>query len=154
MNKAHVLQAILDALREEFDTFQTSSRETRSAGNDEESKSEGKYDTRSIEENYLADGLARQAQNVAAAAKAYEGFTAPPFTADDPIDLGALVKMEFPGDSGEWFFLGPAGGGVKVACGGMEVTVITPDSPLGSQLLGLKTGAVTRPSGAVVREVR
>ncbi|MFZ4680981.1 MAG: hypothetical protein ACOYMS_00640, partial [Terrimicrobiaceae bacterium] len=61
MNKTLLIQAIIDVLREEFETLQTSSKRTRAAGNDAESKAEGKYDTRSTEENYLADGLAKQA---------------------------------------------------------------------------------------------
>jgi transcription elongation GreA/GreB family factor len=61
------------------------------------------------------------------------------FAEDDPIDLGALVEIEFPGAK-EWFFLAPSGGGTEVQHEGTTVTVITPESPLGSQLIGSRVG--------------
>ena len=78
MNKATILEAIVEALRSDFDTLRTTSQKTRAAGNDAESKAEGKYDTRSTEDNYLADGLARQAHGAAQAGAAYEDFSPPP----------------------------------------------------------------------------
>jgi len=132
----------MDALRAEFDALHGTSQKTRAAGNDAESKAEGKYDTRSTEDNYLADGLARQAHAAAQAAAAYEKFAPPGFGPKTPIDLGALVQLALP-DETHWFFLGPAGGGIEVVCNGMPITVLTPESPLGSQLMGLKAGDAT-----------
>ena len=152
MNKAAILGAIIDALRAEFDTLRSTSQKTRAAGNDAESKAEGKYDTRSTEDNYLADGLARQAHCAAQAAAAYEDFNPRLFDPDSRIDLGALVQLAFP-DQTHWFFLGPAGGGIEVICDGIPVTVLTPESPLGRQLMGLKTGDSTASPKAKVRAV-
>jgi transcription elongation GreA/GreB family factor len=139
MDKTKIVSAILEKLGEEFDARRSASKSTRSAGNDPESKSEGKYDTRSIEENYLADGLAKQAQAAAQAAAAYEKLRLDDFAPDEPIDLGALVEIEFANDK-EWFFLGPAAGGIEIEHAGIIVTVVTPESPLGSQLLDRRTG--------------
>ena len=152
MNKAVILKAIIDTLGAEFDTLRTTSQKTRAAGNDEESKAEGKYDTRSTEDNYLADGLARQAHGAAQAGAAYKDFTLPTFTPASRIDLGALVQLAFP-DETHWFFLGPAGGGTQVICDGTPITVLTPDSPLAKQLIGLKTGDSTSSPKAKVRSV-
>ena len=150
MNKALLIQAIIDVLREDFANQQNSSRQVRSAGNDSESKAEGKYDTRSTEENYLADGLARQAQATAQAASAYDKFTAPAFDAETPIDLGALIELSFP-DGREWFFLGPSGGGIEVTFDGHTIIVITPESPLGTQLIGRRTGdSITAPKAKIL----
>jgi hypothetical protein len=52
MDKERIRQAILDRLSLEFETDQATSKRTRKASNDAETKSEGKYDTRSTEENY------------------------------------------------------------------------------------------------------
>ena len=57
LNKSHVIEAILGALSLEFENYVATSKKTRSTGNDAQTKSEGKYDTRSTEENYLADVL-------------------------------------------------------------------------------------------------
>jgi transcription elongation GreA/GreB family factor len=152
VNKATILEAITDALRDEFDTLHSTSQKTRAAGNDAESKAEGKYDTRSTEDNYLADGLARQARGAAQAGAAYQDFTPPPLGPDSRIDLGALVQLAFP-DETRWFFVGPAGGGIEVICDGMPITVLTPESPLGRQLIGMKAGDSTTSPKAEVRSV-
>jgi len=139
VNKTLLIQAIIDVLREEFESLQSSSKKTRAAGNDAESKAEGKYDTRSTEENYLADGLAKQALAAAQAAAACEKLPLLAFDSETPIDLSALIQIGFP-DEKAWFFLAPAGGGIEVTCESTPVTVLTPESPLGAQLLGLKVG--------------
>lgn len=152
MNKTAIVQAIIDALREDFEARQRSSRQTRSAGNDAETKAEGKYDTRSTEENYLADGLARQAQEAVLAAAAYEKVAVRDFGPGEPIDVGALVRMAF-ADADEWFFLGPAGGGIEVRHAGQTVTVITPESPLGARLMGQTAGTKIASPRAEVTKV-
>jgi transcription elongation GreA/GreB family factor len=152
MNKTAIVQAIVDALREECEARQRSSRQTRSAGNDAETKAEGKYDTRSTEENYLADGLARQAHEAAQAAAAYEKLVVRDFEPGEKIDLGALVRVGF-ADADEWFFLGPAGGGIEVTVGKLTTTVITPESPLGAQLMGRSAGAKLSSPRAEVKDV-
>jgi transcription elongation GreA/GreB family factor len=150
MDKAKIVSAILEALREEFESRQVASKRTRAGGNDAESKSEGKYDTRSIEENYLADGLAKQAQAAVLAATAYENLALQASAADEPIDLGALIEIEFSSETA-WFFLGPAAGGIEVEHAGQTVTVITPESPLGSQLLDHKAGdAIASPKARIL----
>lgn len=152
MDKAAVIRAIVEAIEGEFDTLRRTSRATRAAGNDEESKSEGKYDTRSTEDNYLADGLARQAHAAAQAGVAWKDFAPGSFGPGAGIDLGALVLLGFP-DEERWFFLGPAGGGVEVVCGGVPVITLTLESPLGRQLVGLKVGDATVAPRATVRAV-
>jgi len=143
MRKNEIIVAILEKLREAFENRRRVSRNIRDSGNDAESKSEGKYDTRSTEENYLADGLARQALAAAEAAAAIEKMQVRPFAPGDPIDTGALVELRFPGAS-EWFLMASAGGGIEVLCDGKMVTVLAHDSPLGSQLMGLHVGECTR----------
>jgi hypothetical protein len=153
MNKPQIVAAILEKLREEFDARRAASKSTRVAGNDPESKAENKYDTLSIEQNYLADGLAKQAQVAAQAAAAYEKLTLHDFAPDEPIDLGALVEIQFPGET-EWFFLGPAAGGIEVVHEGRPLIVITPESPLGSQLLDRKAGDALENPRAIIHAVR
>jgi hypothetical protein len=152
MDKTAVIKAIIEAIEAEFDTLQRTSRATRAAGNDEESKSEGKYDTRSTEDNYLADGLARQAYAAAQAGVAWKDFVPANFEPGARIDIGALVLLGFP-DEERWFFLGPAGGGVEVICGGVPVITLTPESLLARQLIGLKAGDATVSPRATVRAV-
>jgi transcription elongation GreA/GreB family factor len=55
------------------------------------------------------------------------------------IDLTAVVKLETDG-APAMFFIGPKSGGVEVNFEGEEITVITPQSPLGQNLVGKKAG--------------
>jgi len=149
MNKSQIRQAILDKLREEFAMRLRVSKVTRDEGNSPESKAESKYDTLAIEENYLADGLARQAHAAGEAAAQIEAMALPVFGANDPIGIGALVELAFDEET-EWFFLATAGSGTEVEHAGKTVTVLTPHSPLGAQLLGLRASARTKSPAATV----
>jgi hypothetical protein len=153
MDKEKIVQAILDRLTADFETHQTTSKKTRAAGNDTETKSEGKYDTRSTEENYLADGLAKKALAAAQAAKAFKDLRFEEFSSTQPIHLGALVGLSF-GDEHAWFFLGPAAGGLEIECRGELVTVITAGSPLCDQILGKKVGDLITTPKARIESVR
>ena len=153
MNKSEILSAILSKLREEFEARQSTSKKVRQAGNDGESKAEGKYDTRSTEENYLADGLARQAQVALEAANQLENLKLRDFAPDEAIDKGALVKLDF-GAVQEWFFLAPAGGGTEIETADGLLTVVTTESPLGSGLMGKKQGNKLTHPAAKILEVR
>ena len=151
MNKSEIVQLILEKLWEEFENRSRFSKITREVGNDAESKAEGKYDTLAIEENYLADGLTKQALAAAEAMAEIEKMPLRTFTGDDPIVLGALVELKF-SDAKEWFFLSPSAGGTEVRLDGTTVTVITPESPLGSQLIGTRTrDRTTSPTARIIR---
>jgi hypothetical protein len=139
MNKSKIIEVVLEHLRGDFERRQAAARRTREQGNDGESKSEGKYDTRSTEENYLADGLARQALEAAAAAEAIEKMPIRDFAAGEGIDIGALVELEFAKET-DFFLIATAGGGTEVVWSKKQIVVLTPESPLCAQLIGRHKG--------------
>ncbi|MBT8042920.1 MAG: hypothetical protein KJN98_07100, partial [Pontiella sp.] len=64
------------------------------------------------------------------------------------IDIGALVEVEMNGET-DWYLMLNCGGGTEVSVDGNTVTVITPESPLGSALMGgIEAGFIELPSGA------
>ncbi len=151
LQKSAVIAAVLDALRSEFETYVATSKNARSTGNDAQTKSEGKYDTRSTEENYLADGLAKHAAKARAAFEEISAMTLVEFSASSPIRLSALIELELASENG-WFFLAPASGGLEVTVAGKTITVLTPDSPLGLQLIGRRAGENTlQPASKILR---
>jgi len=151
MNKTRIKTAILEQLRNEFEVRHRVSKQTRSEGNNSESKAEGKYDTLSIEQNYLADGLARQAHAAVLSAAEIETLPLIDFATDDAINIGALVRVEFSGFAPEWFFLCPSAGGTEVLVDEVAITVLTPESPLGSQLMEKRVGDRTaNPSARIL----
>jgi hypothetical protein len=153
MNKSAIIREILHSLREDFESRLRVSKTTRELGNNSESRAEGKYDTLSIEENYLADGLAKQAESAVHAIAIIEKMPLRAFTESDPIDFGALIEIQFARAS-EWFFLAPVAGGTEVTCARTTVTVITHESPLGKQLLGSHAGRkIKSPAAQILRIV-
>jgi autotransporter-associated beta strand protein len=61
------------------------------------------------------------------------------FTATTPVELTALIELESRGET-FFYFLGPKAGGTEIKVAGQEILVITPESPLGKELAGKKTG--------------
>ena len=151
MEQSEILKAAIAQLRASFDNLNRASEDARSGSNDPQTKSEGKYDTRSTEGNYLADGQAIQAQAVMDAIVALENFEPPSFGPSDAVALGALVRIDT-GVGPLWFFLVPAGGGTEVEVDDTEVTLVTLEAPLAAQLLGRKVDAsISRPTGSIGR---
>ena len=150
MKKSKIIEVVLEHLRADFERRQAAAKRTREQGNDPESKSEGKYDTRSTEENYLADGLARQALEAAAAAEAIEQMPIRDFADGEGIDIGALVELEFAKET-EFFLIATAGGGTEVAWNKNTIVVLTPESPMGARLLGRRAGE--RVGEAIIKQV-
>ncbi len=140
MNKRELLTQLLAALEAEVAAMTRAALETHAEATDEENKAEDKYDTRGLEASYLAHGQSRAAEEAAQAVAQFRALPAREFTAADPISLGALVTVETRGNPA-YYFVGPRAGGTEVEHDGQTVMVVTPQSPLGRQLVGKMQGA-------------
>ena len=139
MTKAEVIGKIVAELTAQMERFAGAASSSRAEAIDEESQAEDKYDTRGLEASYLASGQSRQMAEAGAALQQYLQMTPVRFAAEDPIDVGALVTLKS-GRERNLYFLGPSAGGTEVAVGGETVLVLTPQSPLGAQLMGRRQG--------------
>ncbi|MDD3180782.1 MAG: GreA/GreB family elongation factor [Opitutaceae bacterium] len=139
MKKSLLLQRIISHLAAELELFSTAARDTHADATDEQNKSEDKYDTRGLEASYLALGQSRQAVEVEQALRQFEILPARDFGPADPIDVGALVALEA-GSEKTFYFVGPRAGGTEVKYDRKVVLVVTPQSPLGRQLVGKRQG--------------
>jgi transcription elongation GreA/GreB family factor len=139
MNKRAAVKSIIARLAEELASSIKASRTAHEEATHEESKAEDKYDTRGLEAAYLAGGQAKQAAETEKAIAAYESLMLRKFELTDPIDLTALVELESDGER-SFYFIGPASGGLEFRHAGMEILVVTPQAPLGRNLLGKKKG--------------
>lgn len=135
MSKQAVIQAILARLGEELQVYLKAAEASRAEATHESSKAENKYDTRGLEASYLARGQSRQIAELETAVIEFQKLGTRKFKADEPIDVGALVELE-QGRERSFYFIGPRAGGTEVEFDGHELLVITPQSPLGSQLVG------------------
>ena len=139
MNKGALIQNIVAKLTSELSVYFRAAQNSRAEATHEQSKADNKYDTRGLEASYLARGQSRQAAELEASIAEFERLEVRKFTANDAIDVGALVELELEGES-EFYFIGPRAGGTEVEQDKKEILVITPQSPLGSQLLMKKQG--------------
>lgn len=139
VNKQKLVSAIIEKLREDLALYHKAADAARFEATHEQSKAENKYDTRGLEASYLARGQSRQAAEITQALEKFEKLAPRAFSATDPIDTGAVVELQ-KGKESNTYFIGPRAGGTEVICEKREVLVITPESPLGSQLLGKKLG--------------
>ncbi|HEY5232411.1 MAG TPA: GreA/GreB family elongation factor [Verrucomicrobiae bacterium] len=139
MNKRAIIKKIIARLTDELEIYFRAAKFSRAEATHESSKAESKYDTRGLEASYLARGQSKQAAELEAAIAEFEKLPAKKFDAAEPIGLGALVELEYGGES-SLYFIGPRAGGTEVLHDKKEILVITPQSPLGEQLLGKKSG--------------
>ena len=143
MNKRALIKKIVARLTDELKIYFRAAQASRAEATHEQSKAEHKYDTGGIEASYLARGQSRQAAEIQDAIAAFEKLEARKFGAGEPIDVGAYVELELNGERNA-HFIGPRAGGTEVMHDKREVLVITPQSPLGGQLLGRKQGDVLK----------
>ena len=139
MNKARLIEEIVASLGTRLEVLEKAARASHARATHESSKAESKYDTRGLEAAYLAGGQARQAKEIQDSIKTYRALATKGFARDEPIDLTALVELGV-GHGRSLYFIGPKHGGLEVEHEGKEITVITPQSPLGQNLMGKKAG--------------
>ncbi|MGO8700588.1 MAG: GreA/GreB family elongation factor [Limisphaerales bacterium] len=139
MEKSQLIKQIVTSLRQSLGVLEKAARASHAEATHESSKAESKYDTRGLEAAYLAGGQARQAKEILDSIKIYEALTTRDFASDEPIELTALVELDT-GGTRSIYFVGPRNGGLEIEHQHQEITVITPASPLGQNLLGKKAG--------------
>ena len=139
MNKRALIQKITAQLVSELEIYFRAAQFSRAEATHESNKAENKYDTRGLEASYLARGQSKQLAELEAAIAEFEKLGVKKFSATDAIGVGALVELEL-GGGRDFYFLGPRAGGTEIEHDRKEILVITPQSPLGEQLAGKKSG--------------
>ncbi len=145
MKKSALLEAIIARLDAELALNSHAAHLAAAGATDEQNKAENKYDTRGLELSYLAAGQGRQMAEARATISQLRSLELRDFGPSDPIDLSAIITLKSRGKSADpqpLYFLAPRGGGTEIRYAGRDFLVITPQSPLGQKLLGLRKGDV------------
>ena len=103
---------------------------------------ESRYDTFKQEAQY---DVAAQESRITEYAKGIDQIQTLLADSDDlnpsvAVRIGSVVKLKSETGEEKFYILSPAGGGIVVAEDGVSIFTLTPGSPLGKQLLGLKVG--------------
>lgn len=139
MNKADLLQQIIAQLSRDLAVLFTAAKTAHAAATHEENAPDNKYDTLALEASYVAQGQANRASEIRQAIEVYKQLRLT--TAhDETIRLASLVILEAADGGTKAVFVGPLEGGLKISIADNDVVVITPGSPLGSELLGKTVG--------------
>jgi transcription elongation GreA/GreB family factor len=104
-----------------------------------EAKQEGKYDTRAIEASYLAGAQAERLAELDQKILTLERVVFASGPSNDIIKITSLVAVDDNGET-KWFMLLPGAAGVSVSVASVEVTILSPESHLGSELIGKSVG--------------
>ncbi len=148
MNREIVIETLLGSLRARLSLAENASRDAADYATNEESRAESEWDTQGIEASYLAAGQAAHARELMDSIQMIQGMLASPPLSNERVVSGSLVQCRFDQDK-EWLYFAPTAGGEVFKVDGMEITVVTPQSPLGHRLSGLTVGAsFDLPSGA------
>jgi transcription elongation GreA/GreB family factor len=139
VNKRLIIKKIVARLAGELELYARAAEFARAEATHEQNKAEHKYDTRGLEASYLARGQSHQVAELEAAIAEFEKLGAQPLADRPAACLGALVQLEHGGER-SLYFLGPRAGGTEIIHDKKEIMVITPQSPLGGQLMGKMPG--------------
>lgn len=153
MTKEKIIQKIIAALSADLLVLNAASKAAHEAATHSECLPDNKYDTTALEASYIAQGQANRAQEIRVSLESFRTLTLIDFDDDTPIRLTALVNLESEEGSVKRVFLGPQAGGMKIADTAGDIFVITPGSPLGSRMLGLKSGDEVRIGDAAAAQL-
>ncbi|WP_409487783.1 transcription elongation factor GreAB [Pseudomonas promysalinigenes] len=138
MNKATLLTCIVQTLENDMQVLRRAAQAAYEAATAEENIAENKYDTLGLEASYLATGQARRTAEIRQALLTYQQLLLRDYDDSLGVQVSNLVTLEDEQGEQRLLFLGPEAAGLKIGEGDEQVTVITPRSPLGQQLLGKK----------------
>ncbi|MBC7466434.1 MAG: GreA/GreB family elongation factor [Bdellovibrio sp.] len=141
MDKASVLLTLKAQLEKDLAILKHAALATYDDATNEENKPENKYDTRALEASYLAGAQAQRVKDVEELISICKFQQTKNFKEEDPVAVTAIVEVESNGKV-SWLLFLPKGGGFFVHYEDKKIQVITPASPIGKALLGLRSGEI------------
>ena len=136
IDKREILKLLLARLEADLQSVEQSQSAAQAGATHPEARQEDPKDTRAIEGQYLARGLAERVEAMREAVARCRRLELVPFGADDPIAVTALVALEDEAGDETLYFLVPTAGGEALELDGRRIRTLTPSSPLGRALVG------------------
>jgi transcription elongation GreA/GreB family factor len=141
IDKRALIHALHAELRREIGVLSSAAKDAREYAAHEEAKPENDKDTRGLEAAYLAGAQAERVRELEKVVNALEFLVLRDFKDGDAIALSAIVELDLDGALSHYFFA-PVGGGMRATIDGVDVQVVTPQSPMGQALVGKTVGDV------------
>lgn len=135
MNKQQIFEQFKFELENNLKLAVQAAQNTYQDATHEDSKAENKYDTRGLEASYLAGAQAKRVTELKEALTVITILKLRSFNEDTPIAITALIELQS-SEKNMWIFLVPKGGGQNINFEGHHIQTVTPESPLGANLVG------------------
>lgn len=139
MDKQEIKDQLLEAITKDIEQAEKNYKSSKQLSQSSDMKQESKYDTRSTEAGYLASAQKQRLEDLKLEQKLIEEIDISPIGKDDPITMGTLVKIRH-NDLERFYFLASTAGGTPLKIDDITLLVISVFSPLGKEILGLKSG--------------
>ena len=149
MNKNKIVEILKDRILVQIQEAEAAYKETAQFASHDDTKSEGKYDTRGIEAGILAGAQKKRVEELKIDLELLESIPIYDFRDEDEIALGALVEIEI-NSMKKKYFISSTSGGSLLQINGEPILVISVFSPMGSAIINLKrndTFEIESPSG-------
>lgn len=153
LTRSEIESSIRHALTQAHQDAISAAKRAHDTATSKESVAENKYDTFGLEASYLAHGQSLRVAECQADLIAYEQLftrlthrankpicTASATEPSDQVSVGHVVELVDENENVSLMFVGPRAGGLKVMLGQQRLMLITPQSPLGQQLLTRSVG--------------
>jgi len=132
-DKALLHQAIVCALESNHQIALTAAQQAYETATNVETKAENKYDTFGLEASYLAHGQSKRVDESLKHIHIFKDLNV--VKSNDVIEIGSLVLTCNEQEQPFYYFISPVAGGLKISFMNKEITLITPNAPLGKALM-------------------
>nr|WP_070970838.1 GreA/GreB family elongation factor [Vibrio sonorensis] len=135
MNKAELLNAVVELAEQNLSIAKAATQTAMDAATDEQTKPEHKYDTLALEAAYLAHGQAMRVEECEQELAQLKALPEQSFVGRS-AGVGAYIVLEDEQGKSRHLLLCPCSGGTVVTLAGVEISVVTPSSPIGRAVMG------------------
>lgn len=138
IDKKKIVEALIEKLNTELVDIEGAARSAKDLATGDQSKSEGKYDTRAIEASYLAGAQAKRVEEIKLDIQMLEDLSQN-IEASTKLQLGSLGLISCNSQQ-RLYFLSSTSGGSMLMIDNHPILVISVFSPIGDAALGLGVG--------------
>ncbi len=134
MDKNALLDRLLETLTLDLQSMTQAANAAHAAATHEESRAEDSHDTRGLEASYLAGAQAKRAMELERQIAVVRAIPRDALPEGARIRVGSGVELETQGRASYYFLIG-MGGGLSLNQGATKVNFISPQSPIGQELM-------------------
>jgi transcription elongation GreA/GreB family factor len=139
MNKKEIINQLVAKAETELAEIKKAYDTTKELVQNGDLKSDGKYDTRATEANYLADGQRQRITDLESEVGLLQEVSTKDLSRFDKVSIGSIVGIEHNGNTRK-YYISPITGGSMLKVGEEALMVVSVFSPIGNGAINLEIG--------------